>query len=334
MSVPVEEQDDDMIATFSIDLENTDLEGSSRSFALAIMPTKNGGHLLQKPVYKVIPLSEPLADSFRSDRVASELFLGSTYGLEYDENGDNSGFGQSELVGRLSIDYLWGRDKKWALHSGLRILSSSFVSELQPESEGDEPMAMASTAGLFGAQTDMDGMDDGEEEDSAPVDTVDSYSGSFYLHWQPGWLSPDRYSATGKDPERPYDAFRFGIFARVGFISRDSLTVTGDSTIMRWNVGLSLTHRQTHARSPWEDNTNGFPIGFIEFSYARYEEFGGMEDSGRFVADAGLRLANTGKGAVPFYVGVHLNAGKGPDDHRIFAGFLFELDRLAALVKN
>ena len=46
-------------------------------------------------------------------------------------------------------------------------------------------------------------------------------------------------------------------------------------------------------------------------------------DEIRHDVEAGLRVPGLGTNSVPFYGGVYLNAGKGQDDFRVFAGFLF-----------
>ncbi|MEM7051770.1 MAG: hypothetical protein AAF604_19045 [Acidobacteriota bacterium] len=321
-------------AHVSLDLTALDSNSPPGPVILEVRAVRNNTPLTTDPLMVTVNVTTDLAENLRSDRVASELFLGSTFRFEYNEEGDSEGFGTADPVVRLNVDHMWGIDKPWKLHGSFRALTSSFASQL---GEMEMPPMMPED-GMNGDDGMMEGDDmmeetpqDGED-DSEAVEFVDFYSGTLNLLWQPARLT--RIKPTSRDSDRPFDATRLGFFTRAGFITRDSVDSNTDTSISFFNAGVAFTLNQTAAATKEHDNVNSFPVLFTEISGAYYEEFGNEDDRHwRLVVDAGFRLANTANGIAPFYVGLHLNAGEGVDDHRIYAGFLLQLDRLRQLVK-
>jgi hypothetical protein len=98
---------------------------------------------------------------------------------------------------------------------------------------------------------------------------------------------------------------------------------------------LRFTHSHSAAKSGDLETVNYIPIRFVEISYGWFEQFQGArthEAHRRLIIDGGIRLVPLSNKIIPFYAGVHANVGKGPDDVRVFAGFLFKLDKLAELM--
>jgi hypothetical protein len=247
--------------------------------------------------------------SFLSDLVASEFFLGLTFSQDYDDDGVSQGFGNTAGLARLSVDTLWGYNKGWAVHTRLELTGSEIPSEKAP----DQEVLTKAT-------------------DDTLIQYADSFSGSLSAYYFPGGTLA-KYKPTSRAKGLPYDAFRLGFVGRFGIITRDTRDISGDSVINYYQAGLSFTHHQTAAANPRSDNLNVFPVRFAELKYGRYEEFAGVPDSDRIIFDGGIRLANTANGAIPFYAGLHVNAGDGADDIRVFLGFLFQLDKLATMLK-
>lgn len=256
--------------------------------------------------YIVVHVNNGYQKSFLSDVVASEFFLGATFSQEYDDAGMSEGFGNTAALARLSIDTLWGYNKPWAIHTRIELTGSEIPSELSDEG-------------------------DVKSTEDTLIKYADSFGGSLGFYYFPGGKLA-MYKPTSRAEKNRYDAFRIGLVGRFGIITRDTRGVNGDSVINYYQAGFSFTHHQTKSEIPKNDNNNAFPIRFAELKYGRYEEFAGVPNSDRIIFDCGIRLANTANGAIPFYAGLHVNAGDGADDIRIFAGFLFQLDKLAEVL--
>lgn len=240
-----------------------------------------------------------------SDRMSFELFTGATMARTYDENGKSTGFDDVSPVGRVRFDTLWGRNRPLAFHTGFELQFSSF------------PTA---TAPAIGGGTNPDKF----------TKYSDSYTGSLVLIYQPGHEWAHSYSDTSHniDSKLHYDAIRHGVTGRVSVISRDIKDKNADTDVLSARLGYLFTHHQTAASEAIYDDVNVFPARFVEISYAYYESIFGRENEDRLVVEAGLRVPGLGTDVIPFYGGVYLNAGKGQDDFRVFAGFLFQINRL------
>ncbi|MEM1183345.1 MAG: hypothetical protein AAGM22_33710 [Acidobacteriota bacterium] len=251
-----------------------------------------------------------------SERVATEFFLGTTFATQYDAEGNADGFGETDFLAVLRFDTLWKLDKPAALHTHVIFRLAGYPSNPVMEMGGDGMDSGAS-------ETPMEPM---TSEDFS-VEFADSFSAIGQVLYQPGgkWAS---YTKTNRDPDRPYDALRFGIFGRLGFTTVNDRTVAEDGQHNFMGLGLSLTHHRTAAEDPKSDNRNVFPDRFIECGVGFYEEIFGRTDDWRVVCDAGLRLTTVAKSQMPFYAGVHVNSGEGPDDLRLFTGVLFEIGAL------
>lgn len=250
-----------------------------------------------------------------SDRLSFELFAGTTLARAYDEEGKSTGFDEASPVGRLRFDTLWGRNRPLAFHTGFELQFSSFPTVAAADDEG---------GGGNGG-----GNGNGETIPKF-TDFADSYTGSLVLIYQPGSAWTHSYSDTShnSNPRLHYDAIRHGITARASVISRDVRAENDDTDIFSARLGYLFTHHQTAASEATYDDVNVFPMRFVEISYAYYESLFGRENADRLIVEAGLRVPGLGTDAIPFYGGVYLNAGKGQDDFRVFAGFLFQIDRI------
>ena len=153
----------------------------------------------------------------------------------------------------------------------------------------------------------------------------------------PPWRWATHYSETSRNrrPELRFDTLRVGFVARFGLMSRDvKRPEDGDSDLRFLRAGLLVTHHQTHAAGPEDDNVDVFPMRYVEISYGRYEQIFDQHDAHRLVVEAGLRLPGIGNDAIPFYAGLYANAGRGQDDLRVFAGLLFHVNKLVELFQR
>jgi hypothetical protein len=281
-------------------------ENPSSSFAVLVSAAKDNKTGEARTMGEI---GSGFVTDFGSRRVASEVFVGTTLSQSYDDQGKSKGFDQTSMVGRFRADTMYGLNKPWDFHTGLEIQFSGFPTTVS--------------------------QDDTQSQDKAGEPTItdlaDAYTGSLVLILQPGGRFA-HYSNTSTDEKKPFDALRHGFIFRASAISRDTLGTDKDNTIYSGRLGYLFTHHQTAARSPELDNTNVFPIRFVEISYGYYEEIFDLEHQGRLIVEAGLRLQPLGGNNVPFYAGLYLNAGKGQDDFRLFAGFLFHLDRIVKIL--
>jgi hypothetical protein len=285
-------------------------------------------------------------DTFHSRRLFTELFLGATFTNDYNTEGESTGFNETSPLARVTFDTLWyrqprgedpvdpvtGKARRCAtcralFHTGVDMEFSSFP--FGPEAaDGDDGN---------GDDNEMQ-QEPGEEPEppdppeNAPKNLQNAFSGALFAVWFPDrWSS---YSATSDLKDFPTDAIRLGPFVKFGMTTRTQTTENGDSSFHRMQVGLRFTHHQTKVGAARLEQDNIVPIRFVELSIARFEEYAGEKEANRLVLDAGFRLPGLGSNMIPFYAGIHLNAGRGPDDLRVFAGFLFKINEIATLFQG
>lgn len=294
-------------------LDTTNVSATNPPPAFAVQVTAKHGDK-ERTVTRTALLGSGFESSFLSDRVSSEVFLGASLARSYGEDGKSSGFDESSFVGRLRVDTLWTQRSRSAFHTGIELQFSSF-----PTTEIKEPPGRLA------------------ETSTSITSYADTFSGSLVLIYQPPWRWAAHYSETSRNrrPELRHDALRVGAVLRVGLASRDAKrSPDGDTDLRFLRAGMLMTHHQTHASSPEEDDVNVFPMRYVEISYGRFEQIFDQRDASRLVVEAGLRLPGIGNDAIPFYAGLYVNAGKGQDDIRVFAGLLFHVNKLVELFRK
>jgi len=263
------------------------------------------------------------AGSFNSTRLYTEVFTGATFTNDYDASGKNTGFHETSPLARLTFDTVWPgkpRDasatfiRRSLLHTGVDMEFSSFP------------------FGKTGAQTPTRKQD--ASDTSASKGLENAFSGTVYTLWQPdSWLFSS-YTPTSQATASRTDALRIGLIGKAGMTTRANAASNGDTALRRFQIGLKLTHHQTSQLSAVSDQDNIVPIRFLEISYGKFEEYAGRRHSNRLVIDGGFRLPGLGSDPIPFYAGIHLNAGGGSDDLRIFAGLLFKINEIANIFQR
>lgn len=267
---------------------------------------------------EVVELTErrSVEGSFFSRRVYTEVFTGVTVTNDYDETGKSTGFSEAAPLARALFDTVWWPDRRQKKEAVSKWRQSLFHSGMEMQ-VADFP---------FG----QEGTSDPEEE--SPKGFDEAFSGALYALYQPDrWAN---YTDTSTRMDAPTDAFRLGILAKAGMTTRPTVSAGGDTAFWRYQVGLKFTHHQTKAGDAYSEQDNIVPARFVEVSYGYFEEFAGQQNVGRLVIDAGFRLPGLGSDPIPFYAGIHLNAGEGPDDLRIFAGFLFKINEIAEIFQR
>jgi hypothetical protein len=299
------------VATFALDTSKVPAVIPPPAFAVQVTAEADGEKSTQT---RTALLGAGYDSSFLSDRVSSEVFLGASLARSYDENGRSSGFDESSFVGRLRVDTLWTQRSRSAFHTGIELQFSSF-----PTTERS------------------DGGDDVTEAPTSVTRYADTFSGSLVFIYQPPWRWATHYSETSRNrrPELRHDALRVGAVLRAGLASRDAKAAPdGDTDLRFFRAGMIVTHHQTHASRPEDDDVNVFPMRYVEISYGWFEQVFDQRDASRLVVEAGLRLPGIGNDAIPFYAGLYVNAGHGQDDVRVFAGLLFHVNKLVELFRK
>jgi len=261
------------------------------------------------PLEIQIPI-EGYAEPSGSDLTTYELVVGTTFQNDYEPDGNTKGFSKQEALVQLSLDQLWPR-RRSALHSRIDLRFSN-----TPVS--DEEVGGARTAEV--------------RAEPKFIDEARSFTAWLNLNYQPhNWA---QYSQTSHDPQKPYDANRYGIVTRVGITTRDKINESdaGDTVIRQYGAGLRYTHHQTAAATAEADEVNTVPSRYLEALIVQFEEFAGKRDTFRGVVEGGLRLPGLTTEVLPLYTGFQVNFGAGPDDIRVFAALLFRLDKLATLL--
>ena len=258
-----------------------------------------------------------------SYRVRTDLMLGNTFQNTYspilDDKGEstdeqkNDGFDSTSPLALLNFDTLWRLDHYVAVHTGVDLVFTG--TPVTPEEMG-----------MNGDSEDDEEMMNGEDPDHKFSDYSDSVQADIYIHWQPQKWGGMKYTKTNKDPDKPYDAMRFGLIARAGFNNRTEIdSRNGDTLISRFGIGLTFRHHRTAGKDGRFDNINETPLRWVEIRPTFYEDWAGEEEEIRWVITAGIRLDDS----IPFYAGIHTNVGSGPDDVRVIAGLVFKMNKLA-----
>jgi len=336
------------------------ITGKSSTFKLRVVPHgADDKPQLVKVVDMNFDIGPKFKDALSSDRAFVEFFMGQTFANNYDANGNNTGFGNAGPLIQLTFDTMWKRPRAlWLAPCPPSQGSPAKTCEAPcvASSHGDPcekptprmyhglwhtELNMAFTKFPFGESKPTTpepelGKRPRAESDTTPTPTApleNAFTGTLGLIFQPdSWAS---YSNTSRDTDLRYDAVRWGVFARAGFTTRAQKSSSGDTAIGRGQLGLRFTHNHSAAKSGDLETVNYIPIRFVEVSYGWFEQFQGArthEAHRRLVIDGGIRLVPLSNKIIPFYAGVHANVGKGPDDVRVFAGFLFKLDKLAELM--
>ena len=250
-----------------------------------------------------------------SSRVRADFIVGTTIHHDYDADGKSQGFDATSEFAEVNYDQMWVRDKS-LLHLGVSVRLSSFPKSTDlMETNGDD-----GSGGSHIQKADSD-------TDFQFTDYDDSVAGTIYFDYEPNkWRTR---SPTNQDKDNPYDYLRFGIRTMADFISRQKLADNQDAIINNFGAGITFKYY----KSSENDKKNVWPHGFLSATYNRFEEYGDMDPEWRWLITGIMRLdAIGGSDGWPFHLGVHVNAGKGSDDIRIFAGFRFGLDRVVSFL--
>lgn len=227
---------------------------------------------------------------------------------EYDSEGNNEGFTESNIFATLGLDRRWAVNPRGidpttgelkegpmfspAIHGGV---NASFFSANIINCDKD-------------AQDNMDACQGGNISGAKFNDVANVFNGSAYLWWHFLQFS------SGND--------ELGLGGRAGLQSRDSLNndmnsaSQGDSINKYWTLGFRYVYYDHAGKKSPEGKAylNSLPRFLFEFSpLTRFEDYAGIDgksgDETRTFVYAMYRPTETR----PFYLGLLVNGGKGPD---------------------
>jgi hypothetical protein len=275
------------------------------------------------------------ATSLGSRRSYLQLFLGQTFSNAYDSADPDKtnehkgiGFKNSGPIIRLTLDTMWPHqcEKKCDRDADLKSMWHGLAHTDANLEFSRFPFGKDATT---------------IEQENATNGVENAFSGSLGLTWQPNRFASfddrDPHDLSPQDPD-PYDAYRFGLFAKMGVTSRAKSEPSGNNSINRIQFGLRFTHSRSKSSNAIDERWNEVPIRFVELSVARFSDWGDFpnhsDGAPRLVLDAGLRITALSNEIFPVYVGGHLNTGPGPDDLRVFIGMLVRLDFLGRIAQG
>jgi len=338
------------------------ITGKTTDFKILVVPhdSKNAAQVL-KMVVLDLSTGPKFKDALSSNRSFLELFIGQTFANNYDTSGKNTGFGNAGQLMQLTFDTMWKHPRtRWippcprqppdVTNELMPVVTTSNGKSVTPQAATPTPecnppvptaldgllhteLNMSFSKFPFNSSTPPPSGTPPPASTGTPLENA--FTGTLGLIWQPdSWAS---YSNTSREDGLPYDAVRWGIFSRAGFTTRAQTSDKGDAALGRGQLGFRFTHHHSRASNGSEEVVNYIPIRFVEVSYGWFERFQNApthQAHRRLVIDGGIRLVPLSNKLIPFYAGVHANLGKGPDDVRVFAGFLFKLDKIAELMSG
>ena len=253
--------------------------------------------------------------------------IGSTLTSEYDDDGNNDGFTESNIFGRFNLDNRLNLgpegDPTSYLHTGVNVdFFSGHVADctkIDPKDSGDESNSEPSDDQQVQQQS-QEACDE-KDLDLSDVDFNDisnTVHASLYAWWQ--W-KPE-FDLLGNAQ------WEWGPGIRATIQSRDKLGENGDSINEIYSLGWRVMYHDFQAESSSDAKfANGLPIFFLETSYADYENFAGVEDANRWLISGAYRVFPQS----PVYIGMVVNAGEGPDEIALTLSYGIDVSKVQNL---
>lgn len=236
-------------------------------------------------------------------RYMASFFVGVNLMPEYNEQGQNEGFQETNFFGKLDID-LRGNAFKIA---GAKFAPFHIGVSLEFRSEN-----------VFDCELANQQLDPMEEARDCAKDISDLSSIRF--NDISNTVNTSAYGLLNIWQSKNQGA-EIGINTRIGMQSRNKLKENGDSINQYHHVGI----RWTGSDPFWNEvpginskkGANALPKFYIETNYAEYEEFAGLGKSYRNVTRSAYRPYKD----KPLYIGIDINGGEGPDDIAVFLSY-------------
>lgn len=245
---------------------------------------------------------EELADVFTTDEWYPVFFVGMKLSPEYDENGNNKGFTESNVFGRFVVDtrweyeslfgaetFLWWFKSRPVVHPGVTVdFYSAPIENCENYTEDDLKSA------CLDRRSSQKDLANGVKFN----DISQTLNASLYT-WVHLYRSPSNQIEVGPG-------------VRVGMQSRDKLKDDGDSINSYQSFGMRLVFNDfKHPKYSEKKYLNGMPRIEVEGSYFWMEDFAGTgQKAHRKWVSGRFRVLEDS----PTYIGLVVNGGKGPDE--------------------
>ncbi|MEM1143487.1 MAG: hypothetical protein AAGI88_12965 [Pseudomonadota bacterium] len=251
---------------------------------------------------------------YTSNSYLPTFHIGATFMPEYNEDGENQGFSESNVFGGFSFDnrYLFNLGSHpVASHAGIVV---NFHSEHYVNCE--DATAPTSNEGtseevhVSACNADQPSLGDLEFNDISNTVNATAYywlHSDFLFSKQTG---EKRSGGTLNDAGPIETGFGF----RATLQSRDDLADGGDSINDIYSAGFRVVVYDFKNKLNGAAR-NGLPVFYSEFMYAHYENYAEIEnyDEPRYVFRSAYRVLRD----QPIFIGLGINGGRGPDEFAV-----------------
>lgn len=268
-------------------------------------------------IHQYFQEKEEFADLFTTDKWYPVFFLGMKFSPEYDEDGNNKGFGESNPFGRFIVDTRWEFETLFGHKRFMGMFRSRPV--IHPGVTVDFYSASIENCEKFDdpAQKQTCTDKDSNVKNVKFNDISQTLNASIY-----SWLHLYRADS---------DQIEVGPGIRFGMQSREKLQADGDSINAYHSVGARIVFNDfknpKHAGKGYQ---NGMPRMEIEGSYFYMEDFANTgKKAHRKLAIGRYRIMEDS----PTYVGLIVNGGQGPDEISLTVSYGLEAQRFLAILQ-
>lgn len=235
----------------------------------------------------------------------SLMELGLSFMPEYDSEGNNKGFKESNFFGVLRLsnraEDLFGGDTNWVYYQGLEVAFYSAPIACVDES--------ASGVNSSSGTTSSAGANSSAGEKPSTVDCtkkVDSINGLKFADISNTVNASIFLSALYNNPEK-WGRWELGPYFRYGVLNREKKGSDGDSVAKYYHGGIELRLNDFLTDSSYRNGLPKFIFNYAEGSTDDYAGTGLKID--RKLASFNYRLFDN----QPVFIGLIVDGGKGPD---------------------
>lgn len=287
----------DLIAAIDKDIANISELKAINDKSVGLI---NKGVDPDKPIKNFTPEQlQAIAERGDFSSIASEkpyysiLELGISFMPEYDEDGDNNGFKESNFFGVLRLNNRMQEMPKfldgWVSYQGLEVaFYSAPVACTDKNTSEDEETAEDADSDCGNPELSVDNI---KFKDISNTVNASVYASLLYNR-----------PAMGN--------WEAGFSARSGVLNREKKGADGDSVARFHNYGIEMRLNDFGAGKPGSQYLNGAPKFIFNYSEGSNEDFAGTGiKTNRKLASFNYRLFDN----QPVFVGLIVDGGKGPD---------------------
>ena len=242
------------------------------------------------------------ANLYTTNKWYSAFSLGVKLSPEYDENGQNKGFKESNVYASFSLDARWpqSNDKMDVAVTQDATNSLGWIA-LYPYVNVDFYSApVVNCSKLEDPAKQADCKDETTDLDKLDFNDVSNTVNASVGFWEHFYQSPTRQ-------------LEIGVGGRVGMQSRDKLGKDGDSINAYHMAGVRFVYNDFMTQKDPNGKTyqNGMPRFELQINYAELEDYANTDRKGyRKIVYGRYRIVED----QPVHVGLLVNGGRGPDE--------------------